>query len=62
MHKSFNENTICLSQIIDRLFSYIPTNFQELSLRKMFHLFEKLTLLENRHQIYRMHTNNFKPS
>jgi hypothetical protein len=46
-HKPFDGNTIYLDQIIDRLSSYTPTNFQQLSLRN-FHLSEKLMSLENR--------------
>jgi hypothetical protein len=48
-HKPLNENTICFDQIVVRLSSYTPANFQQLSLRK-FHLSEKLTSLENHHQ------------
>jgi hypothetical protein len=33
-HKPLDENTICLGQIVDQLFSYTPTNFQQLSSRK----------------------------
>jgi len=33
-HKPLNENTIYLDQIVDRLSSYTPTNFQQLSSRK----------------------------
>jgi hypothetical protein len=33
-HKPFNENTIYLSHIVDWLFSYTLTNFQQLSSRK----------------------------
>jgi hypothetical protein len=33
-HNPLNESTICLCQIINRLSSYTPTNFQQLSSRK----------------------------
>jgi hypothetical protein len=35
MHKSFDENTICLDQIVDWFSSYTPTNFQQLSSKKI---------------------------
>jgi hypothetical protein len=35
-HEPLDENTICLNQIVDRLSSYTPTNFQQLSPRKFF--------------------------
>jgi hypothetical protein len=34
-HKPLDENTICFDQIIDWLSSYTPTNFQQLSSRKV---------------------------
>jgi hypothetical protein len=56
MHKALDENIVCLDRIVDKLSSYIPTNFQQLSSRK-FHFFEKLMSLENRHQ----KLSNLKP-
>jgi hypothetical protein len=33
-HKPLDENTICLDEIVDRLSSYTPINFQQLFPRK----------------------------
>jgi hypothetical protein len=40
MHKLFDENTICFDQIVDRLSSYTPTNFQQLFSRKFSFIWE----------------------